>query len=35
MEFYFYGLNGKMIQLLLVPHYEDSLLKKKFHQAWS
>lgn len=35
MEFYFYGLNGKTIQLLLVPHYEDSLLKKKLHQAWS
>lgn len=33
--FYFYGLNGKMIQLLLVPHYEDSLLKKKLHQVWS
>lgn len=31
----FYGLNGKTIQLLLVPHYEESLLKKKLHQVWS
>lgn len=35
MECYFYGLNGKTIQLLLVPHYEESLLKKKLHQVWS